>query len=254
MRNWFAAFAPDQNAVMPETWVTRVTRVTATRKARKSADSGWRHTEDGKGNKRATRVTEAGTDPHAGHSVTPVTQVLPNQKQSSKGARSPEIRGLEPAVTHVTHVAHNFDAVRAATPNSAWAAEDWRTFYDERAGIAEFDGDQTRAEAEARAFQCCVTEWLNQHPEPSDPGCCAWCGAEETSEARVVPCGTIPAGHTWLHPECWQEWAENRRASAITALTDHGIDITGSTEEPAWNRSAPSSDGISPHRRETRLP
>ena len=42
-----------------------------------------------------------------------------------------------------------------------WSAEDWRAFFDERAGIAEFDGGLPRAAAEALAFDCCVVEWLN---------------------------------------------------------------------------------------------
>ena len=37
-----------------------------------------------------------------------------------------------------------------------WSAEDWQAYFDERAGIAEFDGGQPRPEAEARAFECCV--------------------------------------------------------------------------------------------------
>ena len=225
MRDWFAAFAPDQNAVMPKTRVTRATWVTRTQKARKSADSGWQHIEHDEGNRRATRATKASTDPHAEHSVAPVTQVLPKQEHPSEGARAPEIRGLEPAVTHVTHVAHNFDAVRAATPNSAWAAEDWRTFFDERAGILEYDHGLSREDAEQRAFECCIVEWLNQHPEPSDPDRCAWCGSEETSEARVVPYGTNPAGHTWLHPGCWDEWYQERHRKAASALMGVGISI-----------------------------
>ena len=32
-----------------------------------------------------------------------------------------------------------------------WGEEEWAAFYDERAGIMEFDGGLTRAEAEARA-------------------------------------------------------------------------------------------------------
>ena len=54
-----------------------------------------------------------------------------------------------------------------------WSAEDWRVFFDERAGIAEFDGSLPRAEAEAHAFECCVIEWLNRHPCPSTPTRCA---------------------------------------------------------------------------------
>ena len=39
-------------------------------------------------------------------------------------------------------------------PNDGWIAEDWQVFFDERAGIAEFDGKLLRPEAEARAFEC----------------------------------------------------------------------------------------------------
>ena len=34
-----------------------------------------------------------------------------------------------------------------------WSGEDWRAFFDERAGIAEFDGGLPRDQAEARAFE-----------------------------------------------------------------------------------------------------
>src|SRR5262245_49665876 len=51
--------------------------------------------------------------------------------------------------------------------DDGWAAEDWQVFFDERAGIAEFDGRLPREEAEARAFESCVVEWMNRHPEPS---------------------------------------------------------------------------------------
>ncbi len=45
-----------------------------------------------------------------------------------------------------------------------WSAEDWHVFFDERAGIAEFDGKLPRGQAEARAFACCAEEWLNRNP------------------------------------------------------------------------------------------
>lgn len=47
-----------------------------------------------------------------------------------------------------------------------WSAGDWHAFFDERAGIAEFDGALSRPSAEDRAFICCVVEWLN----PAFPG------------------------------------------------------------------------------------
>jgi hypothetical protein len=41
---------------------------------------------------------------------------------------------------------------------------DWQVYFDERAGIAEFDGKLPRLDAEARAFACCVAEWLTRDP------------------------------------------------------------------------------------------
>ncbi len=43
-------------------------------------------------------------------------------------------------------------------------AEDWRALFDERAGIAEHNGGLARADAERRAFECCVMEWLWRNP------------------------------------------------------------------------------------------
>jgi hypothetical protein len=40
-----------------------------------------------------------------------------------------------------------------------WSAEDWRVFFDERAGIVECDGGLPHAEAEAQAFARCAVAW-----------------------------------------------------------------------------------------------
>lgn len=104
-----------------------------------------------------------------------------------------------------------------------WDLSDWKVFFDERAGIAEFDGGQTRTKAEERAFQCCVVEWLNRHLEPSDPGHCAWCGSPDRGGHVVVPFGTESHGHTWLHPGCWGDWHAARNAEAVAALASMGI-------------------------------
>ena len=227
MRDWFAAFAPDQNAVIPKTWATRATRATATRKARKSSDSGWQHAEHVEGNKRATRATEAHTGAHAEHSVAPVARLLPKPEWSSDGARSPENQGLVPPVAHVAHVALHSDEVWTETPDLAWNAEDWQVFFDERASILKQDDGLTRQSAESRAFECTIVEWLNRHPHASDPGYCAWCAAAETSDAHIVPFGTSEVGHCWLHPACWRPWHDERRQSAIAALAVFGIGKSG---------------------------
>src|SRR5262245_25918928 len=42
-----------------------------------------------------------------------------------------------------------------------WSSEDWRLFFEERAGMVEFDGGLPRDKAEAQAFECCVVKWMD---------------------------------------------------------------------------------------------
>jgi hypothetical protein len=80
-------------------------------------------------------------------------------------------------------------------------------------------------------FEARVVEWLNQHPAPSAPGRCAWCGKPEAPGAVVLPFGSEPETHAWLHAECWPAWHQARRADAIEALriTDQTSDRAGKT-------------------------
>jgi hypothetical protein len=109
-------------------------------------------------------------------------------------------------------------------PNAGRWAEDWMAFYHERARVAEFDGRLPREEAEARAFACCVVEWLNRNPERSSPGRCHGCGQAEHAHDRLLPFGTEGTGHTWLHSRCWPAWHNARKANAIISLAAIGID------------------------------
>jgi hypothetical protein len=101
-----------------------------------------------------------------------------------------------------------------------WTAESWRAYFERR--IAESNG-LSRAQAKTLAHKCSVAEWLNQHPAPSAPGRCAWCNRAESQGAVVLPFGTEPGTHTWLHAECWRCWYEVRQADAIAALGAMGI-------------------------------
>jgi hypothetical protein len=49
------------------------------------------------------------------------------------------------------HKAEVIILIRSA--KEEWTAEDWQAFFDERAGIAEFDGELPRRQAEAQAFE-----------------------------------------------------------------------------------------------------
>ena len=64
--------------------------------------------------------------------------------------------------------------------NDGWSGEDWREFFEERAGIAEFDGGLPRDQAEARAFSCCVGEWLSLRQMSSIYAC-------SKASVRLVP-------------------------------------------------------------------
>jgi hypothetical protein len=105
----------------------------------------------------------------------------------------------------------------------SWSAGDWRAFFDDRLRAAERAGGLPRPEAEHCAFECCVAEWLNRNPAPSDPDRCAWCGREDRMGHAVLPFGTRDYGHTWLHPECWSPWYVQRRQEAAEHLAAMGI-------------------------------
>lgn len=114
-----------------------------------------------------------------------------------------------------------------------WSAEDWQIFFDERAGRFEFVGRMARPAAEAQAFEACIVEWLNWHPAASSAGRCAWCGRGETPNVVVLPFGTEPGTHAWLHTECWRPWHQARRAEAVKALSRiGGISDAARSERP----------------------
>jgi hypothetical protein len=119
---------------------------------------------------------------------------------------------------------HKAEIVAMLRPGpDGWSAEDWRLFFDKHAAVSKFDSELPRADAEAQAFECCIVEWLNRNPTPSGAGRCAWCGQTEANGAVVVPYGTEPGTHAWLHTECWPAWQEFRRSQALEALTRIGI-------------------------------
>jgi hypothetical protein len=89
--------------------------------------------------------------------------------------------------------------------------------------IAATNSGRPHSKAESSALESHVIEWLNRHPTPSTPGRCAWCGRAESPGAVVLPFGTEPGTHTWLHAECWPVWQETRKAHAMAALAATAI-------------------------------
>ena len=106
---------------------------------------------------------------------------------------------------------------------SHWNVADWNVFFDERAGIAEYEGGLSRQEADVLEFQHCVVEWLIRHPVQSSPGLCFGCGRGDEHAGIVVPFGMEASGHVWLHSDCWPAWHAARKTEAVAALTTMGI-------------------------------
>jgi hypothetical protein len=110
-----------------------------------------------------------------------------------------------------------------AETGDPWDPDDYRTFYDQIAGMLEFDHGLAQLKAKAFAFECCVTEWLNRNFQQSPPGRCVHCGGGERRLDPLLPLGTESAGHPWLHSGCREAWNDNRRAKAFAALAEVGI-------------------------------
>src|SRR5262245_24085230 len=99
---------------------------------------------------------------------------------------------------------HKSDIVGLLRPSGdGWSAEDWQAYFDERVGIAGFDGGMPRPDADARAFACCVVEWLNRNPVRSPPGRCHACGSGDDGHDPLLSFGIESTGHAWLHSRCW---------------------------------------------------
>ena len=121
---------------------------------------------------------------------------------------------------------HKADILTLLRPtNDGWSPEDWQVFFDELAGIAEFDGGLSRAEAEARAFACCLAEWINRNPTPSSPDWRPACGGRERPGDPLRPFGTDASGHAWVHRACWPAWYRARETEAGAALTSMGVRV-----------------------------
>jgi hypothetical protein len=103
------------------------------------------------------------------------------------------------------------------------SAEGWNMLFEERAVFAERRCGLPRSEAEARAFDCCVVEWMNRNCVRSPAGRCLACGGNDHAYDAVLPFGVEPLGRAWLHSHCWPAWYADRRAEAVAALAAMGI-------------------------------
>ena len=114
--------------------------------------------------------------------------------------------------------------VRLLVPGGdGWSADDWQAFFRERAGIAEFNGDLPRIEADARAFECCLAEWIIRNPVDPLAGSCFGCGEADHQHNPMLPFGMGDTGQVWLHSHCQPAWYASRKAKAVASLAAMGI-------------------------------
>jgi hypothetical protein len=111
-----------------------------------------------------------------------------------------------------------------------WSGEDWLGYFDERVGIAEYDGGLPREKAEVRAFETCVNEWLNRNPVRSPAGRCLGCGGSELVRDPLLPFGVGSNSPAWLHSRCWPAWYASRELEAVQLLARMGIIAPTATE------------------------
>ena len=104
-------------------------------------------------------------------------------------------------------------------PRTGWTAEDWGAFFHERAGIREYDGRQSRQEAERQALAETVEHWRAMNPLPaSGPEIgCVYCG-KGAGDLALVPHLASGKGALWLHTTCWPAFDLARREEALAAL------------------------------------
>lgn len=134
--------------------------------------------------------------------------------------------GLEAQVPPPNEILHRLVRYKPEIVNllrRSWSAEAWQAFFDERAGILEHECGLSPPEAEARAFKCCVAEYINQTHTASYSDVCAQCGTREAATRPLIPVGTEKVGHVWVLCNCLTHWQMVREHRAALALRDMGI-------------------------------
>jgi hypothetical protein len=88
------------------------------------------------------------------------------------------------------------------------SAEDWQAFFDERAGIAEFDGGLPRGQAE-EPKPSPIVKLIKPPPEG-----CHMCGFGDIDGDSLGQFDDDDGGCVWLHQCCWRAWKQGLRFDA----------------------------------------
>lgn len=122
---------------------------------------------------------------------------------------------------------HKADIVALLRPGSdGWSGEDWLEYFEAQARTVAVNDGLPRDQAEARAFSCCIGEWLHRNPVRSPSGRCDFCGQSTGMLLSYLTGYSVKdPSHTWLHQACSRAWHQAHRAKAASALVAIGISI-----------------------------
>jgi hypothetical protein len=102
-------------------------------------------------------------------------------------------------------------------PNE-WVREDWQAYFDERAGIVEFDGCFKRCDAELSAYEDCIDHWLIMNPPAIDLDICLQCHLP-LRDLPVIQVTGRSGRYGSVHEECAARWKASRRIEARRQLS-----------------------------------
>ena len=95
-------------------------------------------------------------------------------------------------------------------------------------GHCRVGGGLPRGQAETRAFDCAVVEWLNRNPVCFPRGSCFGCGGSKHTYDKLLPYGIEQTGHAWQHSRCWEDMAcKSEGQGGRHPITDHGGLVMG---------------------------
>ena len=104
-----------------------------------------------------------------------------------------------------------------------WQPDDWRAYYDERAGANDLLYGLSPDQAATRAFACCVAAWIDDHNLGSASGLCAQCGGADAANDALQAYGVAADRITHVHRRCWPEWYRKLKQDAAAALIAMGV-------------------------------
>ena len=204
----------------------------------RSGEAAW-PAEDGQVycDERAAIAEFEGPTDHPCHAITGSAATGIPGSADLTGSASAAITGSAAAVSATAAASTPIIAPRRPL-GGEWSTDDWLTFFDERAAIAEFDCHLPRPQAYRRVFAFCVPVWLFPNPTYSSPDRCLICEKSAKTDDPLLAIGVVGAGQAWLHGDCVSAWHSARLAAAVAALS--GMNIVAAPGSRG-RRSGPTS-------------